>query len=72
MNIYRFKVVYYDSDALKSETCKGFVPATSFGEAMTRIEKYIGPDNIIDVKSLYPLDDIVEDYDFIGIFEQGE
>lgn len=72
MNIYRFKVDYFSDDTLKSETCKGFVPATSFGEAMKCIEEYIGSGNIIDVKSLYPLDDIIEDTDIKDIFDRGE
>jgi len=72
MNIYRFIVDYFDDEELKVKTCKGFVAADGFGNAMKRIAEYIGEKNITDVKSLFCFDDICEDADFTDLFEKGE
>ena len=63
----RFEVEFRDEFSDKIEKCNGIVAADSFGEAINRIEEYLGKDNLTKVNSLYWVETILEDRDLKDI-----
>lgn len=72
MRIFRFVIEFWDIENKKEIECKGILSAESFAGAMKRLEDYLGSDNIINVKTLFEIEDIVEDYDLESFLSEGE
>ena len=68
--MFYFKLTFYDKDwTNKNETRQGIIAASTWVEAMQRIEDWYGRECIVSIDCMYEMEDLLEQDDVEDMFK---